>query len=331
MSRVLVTGGCGSIGSRLIERLAAAGHLVRVLDRAETSAPFSDVEVVKADLDDRAALARATRDVEIVFHLAAIVHVTDPTPELLERYESVNVVGTRNVVETARDAGVGRVVFFSTINVYGPSEQGETHDEGSPLRPDSRYAESKVLAERVAVETIPAVVLRLAAVYGPGMKGNYLRLLRALQRRRFAFVGRGENRRTVVHVDDVCAAALLAGSHPDALGRVYNVTDGAVHPVRDIVLAICAAIGRHPPRLQFPVGPVRTAAWLVDRAFRIAGRTPPVGPDAITKLVEDVAVSGRRLTNELGYAPEFDLETGWRATVAELSAGSIAGGRAGPK
>jgi len=117
MSKVLVTGGCGAIGSRLIERLAAAGH--RVLDCAATTAPLRDVEVVIADLSDRGALARATRDVEIVFHLAAVVHVTDPTPQLLERYESVKVDGTRNVVEAARSAGVGRVVFFSTIRSTG--------------------------------------------------------------------------------------------------------------------------------------------------------------------------------------------------------------------
>jgi UDP-glucose 4-epimerase len=183
----------------------------------------------------------------------------------------------------------------------------------------------------VTLETVPAVVLRLAAVYGPGMKGNYLRLLHALQRGRFAFVGHGDNRRTVVHVDDACAAAQLAAFHPEAPGRAFNVTDGAVHSVREIVLAICAALGRRAPRWHVPARPARAAAWAVDRAFRLAGRRSPIGPDAIAKLLEDVAVCGQRITRELGFTPRLGLEAGWRATVGELFSGGDAPAGLGPR
>ena len=170
----------------------------------------------------------------VVFHLAAKLHINDPSPQLAAEYRRVNVEGTAQLAEAARLAGVRRLVIFSTINVYGCSPPGALLDEQSPLCGDSCYAASKIEAEKIALTTLPAVVLRLAAVYGPSMKGNYPRLLRALQQRRFAFVGKGDNRRTLVHLEDVCAASLLAAEHPRAVGQIYNVTDGRrAHASRD--------------------------------------------------------------------------------------------------
>jgi UDP-glucose 4-epimerase len=270
------------------------------------------VAQITGDITDRLTLSRAVADVDLVFHLAAKLHINDPSPELRSEYERVNVEGTRRLVEAARAAGVKRLVLFSTINVYGPSRPGELHDEDSPLHPDSYYSETKAQAERIVLADLPAVVLRLAAVYGPHMKGNYPRLLEALRRRRFAFVGDGLNRRTLVHVEDVCRAALLAGEHPEASGRTYNVTDGTVHTLRQIVEAICAALNRRPPRFHVPLRPALWVAGVIERSGdcflhkRIPARA------AVAKLTEDIAVGGARIIRDLGFRPQHALLQSWQ-------------------
>ncbi len=120
--------------------------------------------------------------IDAVIHLAALLHIVNPPPSLQPEYERINVGGTATVVEAARQAGVGRMVFFSTIAVYGDSAGGIL-TEDSPPRPDSFYAQTKLAAERIVLAAKRAdgrplgTVLRLGAVYGSRIKGNYRRLL----------------------------------------------------------------------------------------------------------------------------------------------------------
>jgi len=157
--------------------------------------------------------------------------------------------GTAAVVEAAIKAGVKRVVFFSTIGVYGPSESCVLN-EMSPTHPDTLYAQTKPAAEEIVLDAKETdgqplgTVLRLGAVYGSRIKGNYERLTRALERHRFIPIGGGLNRRTLVYDKDVGRAAALAVSHPAAAGRVFNVTDGEFHPLNEIIESICSALGR---------------------------------------------------------------------------------------
>jgi len=317
---VLVTGATGSIGLQLVADLIVRGFrtraLIRHLSRAE-ALPRA-VEVVEGGLEDVDAVRRATTDVDVVFHLAAKLHVGNPDESERGAYRRVNVDGTRNLVAAAQRAGVARFVFFSTIAVYGPSRRGQTLDETSPQAPDSWYAETKAEAEQVVLSTFPAVVLRLAAVYGPEMKGNYPRLVRALARGIFMPIGDGTNCRTVVHENDVIAAALLAAEHPEARGRIFNVTDGSVHTLRAIIAAVCTAQGRHPPRAYLPVSLARAAAGIVEDSCRLIGRRSPVGRVTIEKLVENVAVSGDLIQRELGFLPRVSLSNGWNETIATM-------------
>jgi len=205
-------------------------------------------------------------------------------------------------------------VYFSTIAVYGPSKPDEILDEASPLRPQSVYAETKLRGERAAMQGPSVVILRLAAVYGRRVKGNYHRLIRGIQQGIFVRVGLGINRRTLVHEHDVTRAAILAGENA-ASGRIYNVTDGDVHEVREILDAISAALGRRLLPGHLPVAPTRFIIGIIEDAFRLTGRTSPIGRDTLDKLVEDVAVSGGNLQTDLGFQPVFDLAAGWREAL----------------
>jgi len=197
-------------------------------------------------------------------------------------------------------------------------------DENSPVQPDTFYAQTKLAAEQIVLNAkrkdgqLLGTVLRLGAVYGSHIKGNYERLTRALARNRFIPIGDGRNRRTLVYDRDVARVAVLAVQHPDAAGRIYNVSDGGFHTLNEIIEAICAGLGRKPPRFSLPVTPIRFAAGVLENAAKLFGRCSPITRATIDKYTEDIAVSSQRIQTELGFKPHFDMESGWRETIQEM-------------
>ena len=281
------------------------------------------VEVLIGDVTDQVAVQSAMQGVDSVVHMAALLHIVNPPPEMCEKYEHINVGGTATVVEAAIKAGVKRIVLFSTIAVYGPSD-GDVLDEQSPTQPDTFYAQTKRAAEQIVLDARGAndqplgTVLRLGAVYGSRIKGNYERLTHALARHRFIPAGNGLNRRTLVYDKDVGRAAVLAVSHPAAAGRIFNVTDGGFHTLKDIIESICSALGRKPPRLSLPVGPTRTLVGLIEKGSNAIGIKPPAIRAMIDKYNEDIAVDGSLIQKELGFVPQYNLKDGWEETIKEM-------------
>jgi nucleoside-diphosphate-sugar epimerase len=315
--KALVTGASGAIGASLVEQLLAHNFGVLALLRASSGREHlnSRVEIIEGEITDGESLRRAVDGVDTVFHLAAKLHVNAPSSSLRDEYRNVNVEGTRLLAEAAQAAGVERLIFFSTVNVYGASVNGELSDEASTPKPESIYAETKLEAEKIVLGTLPSVVLRLAAVYGPRMKGNYPLLVEALRKGRFVKIGDGRNRRSLVHVEDVCRAALLVGDTPKAIGETYNVTDGKVHTLNEVIDAISVALKKSPPRLRLPVGPTRALAGVLEDGAHLFGIKSPIGRNTVDKLNEDVAVSSKKIERELGFEPRVDLLTGWCKTV----------------
>ena len=302
-----------------------AGYQIRAFSfDAPTVGMFpQSVEVLIGDVTDQVAVRSAMRGVDAVVHMAALLHIVNPSPELCEKYERINVGGTARVIEAAIEAEVRRVVLFSTIAVYGQAS-GQVLHEQSPTRPDTYYARTKLAAEQIVLNARGAdgqplgTVLRLGAVYGSRIKGNYERLTHALARHHFIPIGNGLNRRTLVYDKDVARAAVLAVSHPAAAGRVFNVTDGEFHALNEIISSICAALGRKPPRLSLPSGIVRSVARAIEGGYHIFGVISPITQGMVDKYTEDIAVSGSLIQKELGFVPQYDLQTGWRETIGEM-------------
>lgn len=322
---VLVTGATGALGPRVVQALCEAGHRVRTFSLHDD--PRADVpprvEAMTGDIADPGALRRAVKDMEAVVHLAALLHIFNPASETDEAYERINIHGTQSVVQAALAAGVGRIVLASTIAVYGPGE-GRVLDERSPPRPDNAYARSKLAAEEITLQArdrggrAVGVVLRLGAVYGSRIKGNYERLVHALARHRFVPIGPGLNRRTLVYDRDAGRAFALAVSHPAAAGRLFNVTDGGVHRLADIIDAICSALGRRAPRLSIPLALARLAVTGVERGSRLLGLRPPVTRETLVKYAEDIAVDGSLFRSTMGFIPLYDLHSGWKEAISEM-------------
>jgi UDP-glucose 4-epimerase len=309
-----------------VKALGAAGHEVRALARRPDAPELAGIESCAGDLTDRASLDRAVRGVDAVVHLAALLHITDPPPDMRTTYHRVNVDSTRWLAEAAERAGVRRFVLASTTAVYGPVATPAT--ESTPPAPDSWYAESKLAAEAAVFAAhrpgdFDVCVLRLSAVYGPRIKGNYQRLLLALAARRFVPLGRGANRRSLIYEDDAAAAFVTALEHPRAPGRLYNVSDGTPHSLREIVRAMCAALGRAEPAISLPARPTIVGVRTLERLARLVGITPPVTASTLAKYLEDSVVDSTRLTRELGFTARVDLDAGWLGTVQALRASGV--------
>ena len=278
-SRVLVTGGAGFIGRRLVRALMAAGHEVTVVDLRPF--PGDGVGTVIGDIRDDSVLARAVRPgTDTIMHLAAVTSVVDSIDDPVGTYQT-NVAATASLLELARTTGVTTFLLASTNAVVG-NAGAETITERSPMRPLSPYGATKAAAEMLlssysAAYGMAGCALRFANVYGPGMKAKdsfVPRLMRAARDGHGVQVyGDGTQARDLVHVDDIVAGILLAWRAscrgPLILGAGEPVT------VNDIIAAARAVTGAPIPVEYVPAKQGEMPAVIVDiSAARALGFRP---------------------------------------------------------
>ncbi|MCP5195254.1 MAG: NAD-dependent epimerase/dehydratase family protein [Gammaproteobacteria bacterium] len=321
---MLVTGGTGFIGRRLVAALLERGAWVRVLVRnrrkMESKAWKADrfawnpdvVESAIGDLSDPLSLERACSGVKTVFHLAGFAHADiGSAVELATRHWSVNAEGTFQLLDAARATGVGRFVFLSTVKAVG-DPGAQCVDEDWDALPETPYGRAKRAAEERALAVgrasgMHTVNLRPALVYGPGMGANLWRLIEALRWGWLPPLPETENRRSLVHVDDVVQALLLAATHPEAAGRTYCVTDGRTYSGRELYVMIRQALHRSVPRWAVPEKVLWSMADLADDVCRLIGRRDRRMRVMLDKLLGWACYDSRRISQELGYRPVWDL------------------------
>ncbi len=312
LTNILITGATGAVGRFVTQALLAEGHNLRLLVRSsQPPAPSPQFTTHHGDLSQPQTLKNACEGIDIVIHLAAKLHINDPSADLYTQYHQTNVVGTQCLVEDALRHKVQRFVFASTINVYGSSDGRAPFTEESSLKPDSIYAETKISAENAVRAQIPHTILRLAAVYGRQMNGNYPRLVRAIGKRRFAYIGDGNNRRALIHERDVASAISHVIATPTASNQTFNLTDNQPHRLRDIVNAIAAAQAVSPPSIHLPAKPLRLALGAIEDTISAFGRRSPLTRAIVDKMTEDMAVNSCKIQMVTGFEPQIDLQHGW--------------------
>ncbi len=259
--RALVTGGAGFIGSHIVEELLQRGVSVRVLDnfssgkRANLASFQGDLEILEGDLRDAEAIKSATRDVELVFHLAAFISVPQSMLEP-ENCFAINVAGTVTLLEAARQAGVRKVVLSSSTAVYGNPDKFPT-DEETPLKPLSPYALSKQVNELYArlytqIFNLPVIALRYFNVYGPRQNPNsaYAAAISIFAQRlvngeQIMIYGDGKQSRDFIFVRDVVRANLLA-AESEAAGEAFNICTGHETTLLDLLEELSELSPRQP-------------------------------------------------------------------------------------
>lgn len=307
---LLVTGARGFVGRSLCVEAIRCGLCVRGAVRSRHQLPAGVEPAIVGPIDGKTDWTDALKDVDVVIHLAARVHVMretagDPLAEFLE----VNLYGTENLARQAVRAGVKRFIYVSSIKVNGESTEAHPFSETDNPNPQDPYAISKWQAEqalqRIAQETgLEVVIVRPPLVYGPEAKGNFAQMLKVLAKGIPLPLASVRNLRSLIYVENLVDALITCATHPAAAGQTYLVSDGEDISTPDLLRQLGVAMG-HPARL-FSCPP----AWL-----KLAGRLTGKG-EQVERLLGSFRVDSSKIRRELNWTLPYTLEQGLRATAA---------------
>lgn len=310
---LLVTGASGFIGTRLVERLRTEGRDVRAMVRQASRAEL-DAGAVVADLDDPASLQRACDGVTAIVHCAGHAHAFGESPAVAKlRHRQVNYEGTCRLLDAAVGAGVGRIVFMSSVKAMG--EPGlQCVDESWTVPPATPYGIAKRDAERALLSAgrehgLCVTNLRLAMVYGPGSRGNLERMASAIRAGWFPPLPETGARRSLIHVDDVVDAVCAVLSDPRACGRTFIVAHPEPVSPATLYEILCHASGRRPARVRVPETLLRGLATAADGLSRVTGRRLPFGREVAARLLDSECYLPGALERELGWVARTSLES----------------------
>jgi nucleoside-diphosphate-sugar epimerase len=320
---IFVTGSTGFIGTALVNELVRRGHAVHALARAASdtaSLTHERISIVRGDILDPESLARGLQGCTQVYHLAAYAKNWARDPSTFFRQ---NVHGTRNVLQAAQEAGVRRIVFTSTIVVFGPTPPGLVGDESMPRMTReycTEYEESKTLAEqevlKLAARGLPVVIVNPTRVYGPGKltEGNSVSLmLDRYQRGNFPLLlNKGKDVGNYVLVDDLVKGHILA-MEKGRLGERY-ILGGENISLKDLFALVDGETGNRHRQINLPP---RFAMWYAALELKKAewfGLYPQVTPGWVKTFLQDWAYRSTKAERELGYEITL-LREGIRKTL----------------
>jgi nucleoside-diphosphate-sugar epimerase len=316
----LITGGTGFLARNLIPALQERGHAVRALALPGEDIGWLEqrgVAVSRGDIREPDTLRAPMRDVDCVYHLAALMGPFLP----MKDYHAVNVTGTENVCRAALSAGVRRLIHISSWTVYGMN-LGDPVTEKMPLRPlKEPYAVTKAHGDElvrrlVAEQGLPAVIVRPGTIFGPGDRLNFGRIADGLERRRWVTVGSGRNALPLVYVTDVVQGLLLALDAEHGVGQAYNITNDSPLTQQEAWSAIAEAIGARPPRIHVPYRPLCAVAYASERIAMLGNYRfdPLVTRHGAMLFGGDNRHSIDKARRELGYSPRVSLREGLGVT-----------------
>jgi nucleoside-diphosphate-sugar epimerase len=318
--RVLVTGGTGFTGKALVRRLLDEGHRVIALDYKEGFKTEEirawGAEVVIGSVTDAAAVARCMPGVEIVHHVAAAFRELNVDDAY---YRAVNVEGTRNVLESALAHGVKKVVHFSTCGVHGNVDHPPAAED-APIQPADYYQRTKYEAEPLVLEYVrkglPALIIRPAAIYGPGDPGRFQMLFKRVVSGFFPMFGSGKTLYHPLYIDNLIDATMLAMHSDLGDGRAYLIADEEYVEIEALVRGIADALGVDLKMPHLPVFPLIVVGHIVEKVCKPLGIPPPIFPRRVDWFRQNRAFDTSRAKVELGYRPAVDLREGLRRTAA---------------
>lgn len=307
---VAVTGANGFVGRALCAEAVRRGLVVRGITRSPCILPPGVENVAVGNVDGATKWADALDGCDVVIHLAARVHIMhDKSKDPLAEFRRVNTTGSIRLAHEAAAAGVRRLVNVSSIGVNGPSTQGELKftDQDKP-DPHNPYSVSKWEAEEAlrniqSSGLIEVVTVRPPLIYGPGVGGNFLRLLGAVYRGIPLPLGLTRNFRDLLYVGNLADFLIVCAFHPAANGHTYLVSDGTPVSTHALLRGLARALGVQ-SRL-FPIPP-----FLLQIAGNMTGYTAE-----FERLLSSLRVDSTKVCKELDWFPPFTLRQGLQATA----------------
>jgi len=318
--KILVTGGSGFIGNRLVGGLLKAGHQVTVFDKNGGSR-YPELVVI-GDVRNKDALIKAATGRDVIYHLAA-EHADDIRPVSL--YQEVNVAGAKNLVTATENAAIHKIIFTSTVAVY-PLDAGEP-DEDSEVAPFNEYGRSKYTAEQVLAEWVSEdssrslTIVRPCVIFGEDNRGNVYNLLSQICRKRFIMVGSGRNKKSMGYVGNIVEFLLFCLDYGPGF-KLFNYADKPDLTTNELIKIARNTFKRNgSSKLHIPYSVGLLGGFAFDVLANISGKSFPISSIRIKKFCADTTISIGRLS-ETGFKPPYTLKQALEKTIkAEFPTG----------
>jgi nucleoside-diphosphate-sugar epimerase len=320
--RVLITGATGFVGGHVADACVARGYDVRALARSGSDTEHlvkNGVTIFPGDVTDAEAVRKAVEGAEVILHCAAKVGDWGPVDE----YRAVNVDGLRHMLEACYKKPLQRFVHISSLGVYAARHHYGT-DETVPPPPKHMdgYTQTKVESEQLALDAhrlhgTPVVVLRPGFVYGPRDRTVLPRVAENLKLGNVRYLGSPDAAMNMIYVGNLVDAIFLAMEKPNAIGQIYNLTDGEHVSKRKFFQTIADGLGLPRPTRRVPLFLAKLAARILERRARRRGaKDAPRLTQARVKLLGlNLDFSIEKAKKELGYAPKTDFDEGMKLTL----------------
>ena len=313
--KAFVTGGTGFVGAHLVQALRARGDQVTCLVRNPAKAQahgWTDVRLVRGDLDNAAALRDGCAGAEVIYHVAGRISARD-----LDEFMRANRDGTANVLEAAAQGPPRRFVLVSSLAAAGPTVPGQPIDETRPPSPVTPYGQSKLAAELLVRAMAGSwTIVRPPTVYGEWDR-EVLKVFKLARAGLAPVFGDGSQELSVIYAGDLAAALVAAATAPATARQVYYAAHPDMTTSRELVRAVGRAVGRQPRIVPLPGPLARALLWTIGSIAHLAGRATLLSGDKAAEFLAPAwTCRPDALARDAGWRAETDLETGLRRTAA---------------
>ncbi|HRZ40162.1 MAG TPA: NAD(P)-dependent oxidoreductase [Candidatus Omnitrophota bacterium] len=313
--KILVIGSEGFIGRYMVRDLKAAGHEVAGFDLVPEDAGRSGYVFHQGSILSREELMKAARGAEMVVNLAAKHHDFGVSRE---EFFLINETGTQVMLDVMAELGIKRLVFYSSVAVYG--DVTEFSHEGMGEHPVNDYGRSKLAGEALIKQwavkdaSREVLIMRPVVVFGPHNFANMFRLIDSIYHRRFLLVGKGDNIKSVCYVENLVAATLFMMQKLRPGIEVVNYSDEPHKTSREIANIIRSELGKKPLKAHLPLGLITALASPIDLVAKAAKVNFPITASRIKKFASPTT-HGSQKVRALGFKQKFSIEGGLRAMV----------------
>ncbi len=308
--KILVTGGTGFLGKRLVNKLLQQGHNVFVTSLQVDHELSESATFIKADVRNKTDLAKAFAGVDVVYHLA--ICLDESSKDLW----SVNVDGTRNVVELCKDFHVKQLVYMSSSGVLGETEQPSR--ENFPYNPKTQYERSKMESEKIIKASgVNYTIIRTSIIIGPS---PIWAAIFYAAKKHYPIIGSGKNYFHLVYVDDVVGLLAAVKNNPKAANQIFHIASPDAKTYEEVYKIIAKELGVPMTEKHVPIKLALLMSYLYELKCKLSGEKPKVTKmrSSIERLIRNRIISIEKAEKILGFQPKHDTRSAIRETVKYL-------------